>query len=396
VPEAVPDISPPPLTEKDLVHWKLLRAFRDRLEAVLARHRLHPSFADPRRRLAAADYLSLYFFGLLNTVAQTLRGLVAASQLDRVQREVCHHSVSRASFSDAQHVLDPVLLEAVLSDLAREVPAAAPDARLADWAWQARDGSLFRALPRMTWALYGAGKKGAPNRAVRLHLSLHLFDDKPVRTAIRRGRDCERAVWEEQLEKGAGYVGDRYFGENYKLFARLEQKGCAYVIRLLDQATINIEEELPVSATDRAAGVVRQAWVTLGSTARYRTARLRLVWVQGQDTQLVLATNLSPDALPAELVSLLYRRRWQIELYFRWIKCVLGCGHWLAESPQGVAIQLYLALIASVLLQLYTGRRPNKRMMELVRFYLLGWASAHELSAGLERYRKELARRKKS
>ena len=91
-----------------------------------------------------------------------------------------------------------------------------------------------------------------------------------------------------------------------------------------------------------------------------------------------------------------YRKRWQNELYFRWIKCVLGCGHWLAESPRGAAIQIYLALIASVLLQLYTGRRPNQRMMELVRFYLLGWASGEELTKGLEHYRSELARRKKS
>ena len=399
MPAAAPDLAPPapPLTEKDLGHWKLLRSFQQRLEAVFARHELHPSWAEPKRRLAAADYLSLFFFGLLNPVAQTLRGLTAATGLERVQREVCARAVSRASFSDAQHLLDPALLEEVLAALAREVPAAAPaDPRLADWAWQARDGSLFAALPRMTWALYGAGKKGAPNRAVRLHLSLHLGADKPGAAAVRRGRDCERAVWEEQLEPGAGYVGDRYFGENYQLFGRLDQKGCAYVLRLLDQAVSNVEEELPVSAADRAAGVTRQAWVTLGSTTRYRSVRLRVVWIQGDKTTLVLATNLAPEALPGELVSLLYRKRWQIELYFRWIKCVLGCGHWLAESPRGAAIQIYLALIASVLLQLHTGRRPNQRMMELVRFYLMGWASAEELSRGLERYRSELARRKKS
>ena len=397
MPEVAPVSPAPPLTEKDLGHWKLLRSFQERLEAAFAHHALHPSFADPKRRLAAADYLSLYFFGLLNPVAQTLRGLCAASQLERVQREVCARPVSRASFSDAQHVLDPALLEAVLSGLAREIPAAAPaDPRLADWAWQARDGSLFAALPRMTWALYGAGKKDAPNRAVRLHLSLHLGQDTPAAAAVRRGRDCERAVWEKQLEPGAGYVGDRYFGENYQLFGRLEQKGCAYVLRLLDQAVINVEEELPVSGEDRAAGVTRQAWATLGRREGHRSVRLRVVWVQGDKTTLVLATNLSAEALPAALVSRLYRQRWQIELYFRWIKCVLGCGHWLAESQRGATIQIYLALIASVLLQLYTGRRPTKRMMELVRFYLLGWASAEELSRGLERYRSELARRKKS
>lgn len=402
----MPDVAPvspaspppaPPLTEKDLGHWKLLRSFQQRGEAVFARHTLHPSWADPKRRLAAGDYLSLFFFGLLNPVAQTLRGLTAATGLERVQREVCTRPVSRASFSDAQHLLDPALLEEVLAGLARAVPAGpSADPRLAAWAWQARDGSLFAALPRMSWALYGAGAKGAPNRAARLHLSLHLLSDQPGRVAVRPGRVCERAVWEEQLEKGAGYVGDRYFGENYQLFGRLEKKGCAYVIRLLDRAVMNVEEELPVTQADRAAGVTRQAWVTLGSTARYRSVRLRVVWVQGDKTTLVLATNLDPETLPAALVSQLYRQRWQIELYFRWIKCVLGCGHWLAESERGATIQIYLALIASVLLQLYTGRRPNRRMMELVRFYLLGWASAEELSRGLERYRSELARRKKS
>ena len=386
----------PPLSEKDLHHWQLLRSFQERVEAVFARHDLHPSWSDAKRRLAAADYLSTYFFGLLNPVAQTLRGLTAASRLERVRREVCGRTVSRTSFSDAQHVLDPARLEAVLANLAREVPAAPPDARRGDWAWQARDGSLFPALPRMAWALYGGGRKDAPNRAVRLPLSLHLFDDKPTRSAVRPGRDCERAAWEEQLEKGAGYVGDRYFGENYQLFARLAQKGCAFVIRLLHQAHLNVEEELPVTDADRAAGVTRQAWATLGKTERHRSVRLRVVWVQGDQTTLVLATNLAPEALAAAEVSQLYRKRWQIELYFRWIKCVLGCGHWLAESERGVAIQLYLALIASVLLQLYTGRRPNQRMMELIRFYLMGWASGDDLSRGLEHYKADLARRKKS
>ena len=53
-----------------------------------------PSWADPKRRLAAAEYLSLFFFGLLNPVAQTLRGLSAASRLERVQRVKGHKGVS--------------------------------------------------------------------------------------------------------------------------------------------------------------------------------------------------------------------------------------------------------------------------------------------------------------
>ena len=168
----------------------------------------------------------------------------------------------------------------------------------------------------------------------------------------------------------------------------------AYVLRLREQAVITVEEELPLSQAERAAGVVRQAWVRLG--ARNRSGRVRVVWVQAQGHQLILVTNLTAQELPAELVSLLYRQRWQVELFFRWIKCILGCRHWLAESPEGVTLQVYLALIAALLLQLYTGRRPSKRMMELIQFYLLGVASLDELTAGLERELRRLQRAKKS
>ena len=113
---------------------------------------------------------------------------------------------------------------------------------------------------------------------------------------------------------------------------------------------------------------------------------MRVVWIglaAGGDLRLV--TNVGPDDLGADEVGLLYRRRWQIECFFRWLKCLLGCRHWLAESERGVTIQLYLALIASVLLQLATGRRPDKRMLELIQMYQLGWASLAELEAGVER-----------
>jgi hypothetical protein len=388
--------NPDELTEENLGHWKILHCFRQQLEAVFEHHPLAPSFESPNRELTATDYLSLFLFGLLNPVAQTLRGLSQASRLERVQEEVCGRVVPRSTFSEAQHVLDPALLERVFAELSAELPAAEQHAHSSQWQWLARDGSLFRALPRMAWALYGGGKKGAPNRAVRLHLSLHVWDDKPVQAAVRVGAQCERAVWQEQLESGAGYIGDRYFGENYKLFQTLDHKGCAFVLRLREQAVIHLEEELTLSASDKAAGVVRQAWVHLGSTPRYRSMRLRVVWIENQGQGLILVTNLAPEALPAELVSELYRKRWRIELFFRWIKCILGCGHWLAESPQGVSLQIYLALIASLLLQLYTGRRPTKRIMELFQFYLLGWATDLELQSGLARYRTELERRKKS
>ena len=78
-----------------------------------------------------------------------------------------------------------------------------------------------------------------------------------------------------------------------------------------------------------------------------------------------------------------YRNRWQVELFFRWIKCILRCRHFLAASPRGVALQLYLALIAAALLQLHLGRRPSLRLWEALQFYFLGVFTDRDLAAAI-------------
>ena len=63
------------------------------------------------------------------------------------------------------------------------------------------------------------------------------------------------------------------------------------------------------------------------------------------------------------------------------MKSILGNRHLMAESPEGVAIQTYSALIAALMLQLLTGKRPAKRAMELIRFYMMGQADLEEVIA---------------
>jgi hypothetical protein len=378
----------PPITEADLQQWKLLAPFEAALQRAVAFRGVSASWEDPQRLLKLSHYLSLELFGLLNPVVGTMRGLCAASVLPRVQQQVCARPVSLGSFSEAQHVLDPALLERVFSDLAAQVHSRGGDLRLAARPWQIVDSTLWEALPRMGWAQWRT--QGTRQQAVRLHLGFHLLEDKPLRASVTAGQRCERAAWRSQWQAGAAYVGDRYYGEDYGLLDQLQECGGNFVVRLRDQAVVNALEELPLSAADRTAGVVRQAWARLGCNPRRRHGRVRVVWLQTPQVALVLATNQTPQELSAELVALLYRHRWQVELFFRWIKCILGNRHWLAESPAGVAVQVYLALIAALLLQLYTGRRPGKRMMELIQFYLLGWASEAEVAAALAR---ETARR---
>jgi IS4 transposase len=369
----------PDIKESQLRSWKLLAAFKERLAKVWPQTPRHPTWADPQRLLRAEDYLCLFLFGLLNPVVRTTRGLCAASQLARVRQEVCACSVSLGSFSEAQHLVDPVVLEKVFQGLAQELPGRDETKRH----WLIQDSSLFNALPRMHWALWR--RQGKKQAQVRLHLSLDSVDESPARAEITTGRGCERAAWEREVRPGDGYVADRYYSENYQLLQRLGQRGVAFVVRLREAAVMEVEQELRCTERDRKAQVLDDAWVRLGCKTRYRIGGLRLVRVQTAKEVLLLLTNLGPDELSAAQVALLYKERWKVELFFRWIKYILGCRHWLAESAPGAEIELYLALIAGLLLHLYSSQKPNRRMMELLQFYALGMATIEELEAGLAR-----------
>ncbi len=182
------------------------------------------------------------------------------------------------------------------------------------------------------------------------------------------------------MQPGATYGGDRYFAEDYKMFGRLQTVGCQFVLRLRDEAVVQVEAEIPLSSQDPAAGILSDQWVRLGCKKRYRTERLRVIRVRKPSgTVMRLISNVELAEMSARDIQTLYRRRWQIECFFRWIKCLLGCRHWLAESPEGVATQLHLAVIAGLLLQLVLGRRLDKRLLERLQFQLIGWTSAEEL-----------------
>ena len=116
---------------------------------------------------------------------------------------------------------------------------------------------------------------------------------------------------------------------------------------------------------------------------------MRIVKVQtdkldsnGEPNVLVLVTNLLD--LPAELVALGYKHRWAVELFFRWLKCILGCRHLLANNRNGVEIQVYLGIIASLLISLWTRKKPTKRTLEMVQLHFSGMASSEELQTHIK------------
>jgi hypothetical protein len=123
--------------------------------------------------------------------------------------------------------------------------------------WLSHDSSIWEALPRMAWALYGGGREAASkkaSKAVSLNLSFHVGADAPILPSVTEGRKCERAALREILQPGAAYVADRYYGIDYAFFGELQERGCSYCIRLRDSVETELIEELEVSGSEAAAG----------------------------------------------------------------------------------------------------------------------------------------------
>jgi hypothetical protein len=183
---------------------------------------------------------------------------------------------------------------------------------------------------------------------------------------------------------------------NYELFNGIVDVGSDYVCRVKKSIGLpEVLEQRELTAEARAAGVVRDRVIRAGSTKDKRAAHpVRLVEIHAQvqprgargegkpsepprTEVLLIATNLLD--VPAELIGLIYRYRWTIELFFRFFKQILGCRHLISDDPRGITIQCYCAVIACMLLQLWTGKKPNKEMHRLIGFYLCGWADEQDV-----------------
>ncbi|MBM4074324.1 MAG: transposase [Planctomycetes bacterium] len=139
------------------------------------------------------------------------------------------------------------------------------------------------------------------------------------------------------------------------------------------------------SATDRPNHTMRLVIVKIKphvSKGKYKGSSSGV----DSDGFLRIATNLID--VPAEIIALLYAYRWTIEIFFRQFKHLLGCRHFLSHNQNGIEIQAYCAIIACLVIALWTGRKPTKRTQEMICFHLMGWARTEEVEAHLAKLKR--------
>jgi hypothetical protein len=392
----------PQLREEHLQAYKFFERLHGLFDA------LRPCASHPNRKLHFDEYALGVLFYFFNPAIASLRGLQIATDFEKVRQSLGIRRMSLGSMSESVRLFDPDLLAGVFEGLVQTASERRVDRRLHGLrqVLTVVDGTILPALPRMAWAVW----LGRADRGAKAHVQFEVCKDTPSHIEITAGNASETRRLKASLEPGRLYVMDRGYVD-FDLFREIVEADSSFVIRMNSNTVIETLEEIPLTPESEAAGVrsdriVRMGWKT--SRAKFdRPVRLVEVHVrarpprglaypvkkvsskkgfrrpQGEAYTLRLATDRLD--LPADVIALIYQYRWQVELFFRLLKSVLGCRHLLSDSIEGVSIQVYCALIASLLLAEYTGVKPSKRLYELFALYLQGWVKDDELAAALAR-----------
>jgi len=215
------------------------------------------------------------------------------------------------------------------------------------------------------------------------------------------GPNDERAILETAIESDRLYVGDRGYAK-FALFNKIVLANSSYVCRLRDNSVWETTEERYRNDEASIDEIISDEIVTFPNgkadsrpdhTVRVICIRINPHTSRGKyrggssgvdsDGILRIATNLLD--VPAEIIALIYSARWAIEIFFRFFKHILGCRHLLSHDQNGIEIQTYCAIIACMLISLWTGRKPTLRTYEMICFHLCGMADEEELLAHIEK-----------
>jgi hypothetical protein len=312
-------------------------------------------------------------------------------------------------------VFDPEPVKQIASELAKQLQPLQNDRQFPDVKHlvTAVDGTVVKTLARIVEAAYlRSSTDGRSMSAWRLHTHFEVERGLPVRIDVTgadgKGANDERAMLRAALQADRCYVIDRGYAQ-FALFNAIVTAGSSYVCRVRDNSAYEVVELRALSAEASAAGVIFDAVVRMGQDRKGEDQPghlMRLVFIQttphhkrgkhgggttGPQSDGVLRIATNQLDVPAEVIGFIYQRRWTIEIFFRFLKHILGCRHLLSTNPAGVEIQAYCAIIACLLIALWTGKQPTKRTYEMICFYFIGWADEEELLSHLQKLKTQNA-----
>jgi hypothetical protein len=352
------------------------------------------------RRLFLDDVFVAYLLAFFNPTVRSLRTIEDFSQTIQAQKHLSIRKISKSTLSDFNQLADPSrlgpILAALRARLARKTASQlAKDNDLTRLLERtvAVDGTFLPAAAEAAWAVCSRNHHGSEKHRARIDVHLSVRDWLPEAIVVPAPGQSEADSAAAHIQPGRLYLYDRGFMSFALVAAHYgandEQPQAHFVARYRvaggNSPVLLSAEERALGEKDRTARVVsdRVGHFLTSNSSQHPLPRvpLREVIVEceerGEPATLRLITNLL-DA-PAHVVATLYRYRWQVELFFRWLKSYANFGHLISHSREGVETHFYVTIIAVLLMYLHTGYRPSKYLFALLGQVAVGAATLDEI-----------------
>ena len=309
------------------------------------------------RGLSEYDHLLALCFGQL-TYRESLRDIVAClnSQPSALYHLGFRGRLSRTNLAYANYHRDWRVFEAVAQLLMRRAARlyqnCAPDPDLPAVAFALDSSLIALSLKLFSWGYYNRFK-----RALKLHLMLSLQGKLPAWAAITEGTFPDMKILDQiPILPGAYYVMDRGYLDFVRLF-RMESGGGFFVVRNKHHVRFRVLVSRPV---DKSTGLRCDQTIQLTSnwSCKSYPKPLRRIRIHDAEKRLTLVLLTNQFELPAVVIAELYRNRWQVELFFKWIKQHLRIRSFYGRSQNAVRCQIWSAICAYLMVAI-----TKKRLM---------------------------------
>ncbi len=304
--------------------------------------------ADARvRRLSTKSQFVALLYGQLSG-ASSLREIVTA--LESHEARLYHvgaDPVRRSTLSDANAARPAAVFGDLLATMMTQAHRQLRR-RLAETVYLIDATSVRLSQLSADWARFSAQACGA-----KLHVIYDADGDRPIYAQVSPAKVNDITMAQEMpIEPGATYVFDLGYYD-YRWWAKLDDAGCRIVTRFKANTPFEPIKELPVPEgagilCDRIGFLPARQAKNRRNPMQDAVREVRVMTETGKELR-ILSNDL--DA-PAKEIADLYKRRWAIELFFRWVKQTLKITRFIGISENAVRIQIAVALIAFLLLRL--------------------------------------------
>jgi hypothetical protein len=271
------------------------------------------------------------------------------------------------------------------------------------------DGTFLPAMADVAWAVCNTNNHDAKKHKARVDVHLNVSTWIPEVLVIPEAgqSESESAMANIQPDRlsiyDRGYMSFDLIKAHHLDADGNEAKAPSQFLVRYKLAGVNSPELLDscdreLTDQDQKAGVLSDREGRFDSPnarkAGISQIRLREVVItsqeHGEQKLLRLITNLLH--LPAHVIALLYRYRWQVELFFRWLKSYANFTHLISHNRQGLLANFYVTIIAVMLMHLHGGDRPNKYLFALLSQVAVGAATLDEILPILRERNRQIER----